>query len=252
MKRFLPAFQEALSFLTILPVRSVQHSPEEAPDRISEAMAWFPVVGAVLGAAGAWIAGAAHSFWMPAVTTLLGLTAVVAGTGGLHWDGFCDAVDGLAARKPPERTLEIMRDSRIGALGAAAAILMMALQWALLQSIPSHRLLGGWVAAGALSRWAMVYSATFFPYVPGRSGLGRLATDRKSRLSLICATVLGIGFAVCGLGAERAGMALGIAALGAWGMNRLFCSRVGGITGDTMGAVCVMTETLVLFTAAAR
>lgn len=251
MTPLLPALQDAVSFLTLLPIRPVQHSSAEAPERLSRAMGWFPLVGAGIGAAGAVAAGWALSLWTPAVGSLLGLATILFLTGGLHWDGFCDSVDGLAAWKSPEETLRVMRDSRVGALGALAAFLMLGLQWALLQSIPPHRLLASWAAAGALGRWSIVFSATFFPYAAGQKGLGRLVTDRKNSTSLMAATALGIGFALCCLGVGPAGVALGAVALDAWLMNRLFQSKLGGITGDTMGAVCVAAETLVLAVAAA-
>lgn len=252
MKRLLPAFQDAISFLTILPLGPVRWEPEEDRRRLGLATAWFPLVGAGIGAAGAWVAGWADSFWPPAVATLLGWMSAAILTGGLHWDGFCDSVDGLAARASPEMTLQVMRDSRVGALGALAGVGMVALQWSLLQAIPFHRILPAWAAAGAVSRWAMVGSAYFFPYAAGQQGLGRLVTDRKNRSSAVAAAGLGIGFALCGLGVERAGIALAAAAVSAWLMNRLFLSRVGGITGDTLGAVCVVTETIVLSVAAVR
>lgn len=252
MRPFFPDLREALSFLTVLPVRAVQRPAVEEAERLSRSMAWFPLVGAGIGAAAAGVARGSISFWTPAVSSLLGLAAVGLLTGGLHWDGYCDSMDGLAARKSPGQTLQVMRDSRVGALGACALFVMLALQWALLQSIPVHRWLPVWAAAGALSRWALVFSSYSFPYAAGREGLGRLVTGPKERLPLIAATALGIGFTVCGLGAGFAGIALGAAALGVWLMNRLFQSKCGGITGDTLGAVCMATETIVLLVAAAR
>lgn len=248
----IPALREALSFLTILPVGSRRHSEESAPERFSHAMAWFPLVGAGLGAAAAGVAWWALSLWSSGVGALLGLAVGILLTGGLHWDGFCDSVDGLAAWKPPEETLRVMRDSRIGAVGAVALVVLFSLQWAFVESIPSHRLLPVWAAAGALSRWALVASSYFCPSAAGQKGLGRLATDRKNRSSLAAATALAVGFSFCGFGAVGGAAALAAAACGAAALNRWFRSRLGGITGDTLGAVCVTVETLVFSVGAAR
>lgn len=251
MKRVAPALQDAFSFLTILPLGSARLEGEEARRRLGLAMVWFPLVGAAIGAAGGAVAWSALSVWSGGVSVLLGLIAVLLLTGGLHIDGFCDSADGLAAWKGPEETLKIMRDSRIGAIGAAALFLLLALQWSLLESIPSDRLLRVWIAAGAIGRCVIVWSAQSVPYVPGQSGLGRLVTDRKPE-SVAWATVLGAAIALCALGWFHGTAAFAAA----WGvtcvLNGIFRARLGGITGDTMGAVCVAAETTVLLAAASR
>jgi adenosylcobinamide-GDP ribazoletransferase len=182
------------------------------------------------------------------VAAILGVIVLVGLTGGLHLDGFTDTVDGLAAWKGPEETLRIMRDSRIGVLGAAALFLILGLKWACLYTLPRDRLLTGLVSCCALSRWGMVLSGRIFRYGPGKTGLGRLVTEVQVPTAFWGATLLTIGVALACLGPLRGTSSLGLAAGMMWGLNRLFVGRLGGITGDTLGAVNEILEvSLLLF-----
>ena len=110
--------REALGLLTILPVTSAKGLHRLSPEEMGRAMVWFPPVGAGIGAFAALIWLLASWLWPEPIPAALGLTTWVAVTGALHLDGFADTVDGLAAWKGPQETLQIMQDSRIGAIGA--------------------------------------------------------------------------------------------------------------------------------------
>ena len=215
-------------------------------------LAWFPVAGALIGASGGAIGWLAWRGFGQAIGAWVGLAVMALLTGGLHLDGFADTMDGLGAWKDREKTLEVMRDSRIGATGAAGLVFLLCIQWsAIRQMAPEF-----WVAAlagiGALSRFCLVLSAQFFRYVPGRTGVGRLVTDRRSPGSVALALGLasGIALACFGLKSGITLLAVGIAVT--WVLNLLFLRWLGGVTGDTMGAVneMVTTALLLIFLAA--
>lgn len=245
MKKVAPSLQDALAFLTVLPL-SCPLSGARPAERMGRAMAWFPFVGALVGGlAGGAILWACH-WWPQQVAALFGLALMVGLTGAIHLDGFADTVDGLAAWKGREETLRIMQDSRIGAAGAAGLFLLLGLQWALLAEIPLHGIVAAVATAGALSRLTLVLSAQAFPYVPGKNGLGRLVTDRRSPGSVVVALALGLGVAAVGQGFLPALFLLSAAVALAWGLNTWIVRRLGGITGDTLGAVGELVETAVL------
>lgn len=227
---------DALSFLTILPFPCPLVS-DKAEDRMVKALAWFPLAGALIGAAGGGIAWLAWHGFGQAIGAWVLLAAMAVLTGGLHLDGFADTMDGLGAWKDREKTLEVMRDSRIGAAGAAGLVFLLGIQWsAIRQMAPEF-----WVAAltgiGALSRFCMVLSAQFFRYVPGRSGVGRLVTDRRSPGSVVFALVLAAGVGLACFGLKNGITLLAGAIAVSWLLNLLFTRWLGGVTGDTMGAV---------------
>lgn len=237
--------RDALSFLTILPFPCPLAS-DQAQDRMVKALAWFPLVGALIGAAGGGIGWLAWRGFGQAIGAWGSLAAMALLTGGLHLDGFADTMDGLGAWKDREKTLEVMRDSRIGATGAAGLIFLLAIQWSAIRQMAPEFWVPALTGIGALSRFSMVLSAQFFKYVPGRSGVGRLVTDRRSPGSVTIALSLAIGIALAcfGLKSGITLMAGGIAV--SWLLNLLFTRWLGGVTGDTMGAVNEMVTTALL------
>lgn len=237
---------DSLSFLTILPF-PCPLSGDQAQERMVKGLAWFPVVGALIGAAGGTIGWLAGTLFGQAIGAWVGLAAMALLTGGLHLDGFADTMDGLGAWKDREKTLEVMRDSRIGATGAAGLVFLLGIQWSAIRQMPPEFWVAALAGIGALSRFGMVLSAQFFRYVPGRSGVGRLVTDRHSPSSVALALILaaGISLACFSLKSGITLLAGGIAV--SWMLNLLFTRWLGGVTGDTMGAVNeVVTTTLLL------
>ena len=238
---------DACSFLTILPFPCPLVG-DHAEERMVKALAWFPLAGALVGAAAGGIAWLAWHGFGQAIGAWFGLAAMALLTGGLHLDGFADTMDGLGCWRDREKTLEVMRDSRIGATGAAGLIFLLAIQWSAVRQMTPEFWVPALAGIGALSRFGMVLSAQLFRYVPGRSGVGRLVTERRSPGSVAVALGLaaGIALACFGLKSGITLLAGGIAA--AWGMNLFFSRWLGGVTGDTMGAVNeIVTTFLLLF-----
>lgn len=246
MKAAIPLL-DAAAFLTALPISSasVHLNPVE---RLNRALGWFPLIGALIGWITAMVVSWGVARWSVEVGALLGLTAMAGLTGGLHLDGFTDTLDGWAARADRVETLRVMRDARVGAIGAMGLMLLMTLKWMLIKSIPLHRLAPVLVSSCALSRWAMVASAKAFPYVPGESGLGKLFTTGKAGWQLLAAGGLAFGLSVVCLGLTQGIGSILLAGAIVFSLNPLMVRRLGGITGDTLGAVNEVVEiSLLLF-----
>ncbi len=232
--------QAALAFLTALG----RPAPPTA-----RALPWFPVVGAALGlvlGAGWWLAA---QVWPPLVAAALVVAADLALTGLLHLDGLADSADGLLAHAlDPARRLEIMAEPAIGAFGAGVTVVALLLRTAALAVMPPAPLL--MTALWSLSRTAMAVAACALPYArPGglaSSFLGATATP-------VALGGGGLALALAAFGGELAAvLAVVAAAGGAVATFSLSLRRLGGFTGDVLGAAGIVAETTGLLVAAVR
>ena len=232
---------DAILFLTILPLPAKRELTEGDLARIA---AYFPLVGALVGGALLLSARLLGALWSP--PTVNALVVVLWGllTGGLHLDGLADTVDGLCGGTTREERLAIMRDSRVGPLGAATLFGLLLLKFSLLGelggAVYSHAL----VLAPALGRWAMVCAIFLFPSAR-EEGMGHLFKSRCGRRELAVATATALGCALLLFGlrgvAVFGGLGLAVVAMG-WYLSR----ALGGLTGDTYGALCEVSEVLTL------
>ena len=243
LPRIVPDLLSAFALLTRLPV------PDHRGTGAASAWAW-PVVGAVLGAIAAGFASAALALGLtPGVTAaaVLGLLALL--TGGLHEDGLSDTADGLFGGWTKERRLEIMKDSRIGSYGMLALMLVTLARWSALATILT--LDSPWVAlvvAGAISRAPMAGIMAALPNARG-SGLSH-ATGRPSPAVALVAAGLACAAAVMLAGSATLPI-LGLMAL-ATGLLALSArKRIGGQTGDILGAAQQLAEAAALAVLAA-
>jgi adenosylcobinamide-GDP ribazoletransferase len=229
------SFSHALQFLTRLPAPPIEVFD---PADLSRSAPWFPVIGAIVGAvvaAGLWT-GALASPWIGA---LLALLAWVWVTGGLHLDGLGDVADALgAAHRSPERFLEVLRDPHIGAFGVMAIVLQLLAKAVLLHEIASPPALAAVVLVAAWARWgALVWSLAVPPLAAGSGE--RFAWQIDPRITVAEGVILAL------LSAWLAPMLLGalivVPAIAAYWLYRL-----GGITGDCLGASVEVTETILL------
>lgn len=205
---------------------------------------FFPLVGLILGSLlWALFLGAELIFPGPVVAALLVLAMVLL-TGGIHLDGFMDTMDGVFSGRPRERKLEIMRDSRVGAFGAVALVCLLLLKFSLLLGLASQWLPVAVLVAAVVSRWGMVYAIALFPYVRTQ-GLGRLYADHTGRKQLAVATVMAAAlvFLVAGVGGL---VLLGLGALVTHIIAAALAKELGGLTGDTYGAINEILEVAVL------
>ncbi len=230
------AARDAAAFLTIFPLPCPLRA-EKSAGQMVRALAWFPLVGALIGAAAGGLAWCAWQVWSQATGAWVGVAALAVLTGALHLDGFADTLDGLGAWKSREETLRIMQDSRIGVMGAVGLVLLLGLMGSLLREFAPEFWVRTLAAVCAMSRLAMVLSAQAFPYAPKKEGLGRLVTDRREPAAVVIAAVTALGLAAVALGPRRAGILLAATLAAVWVINTLVVRRLGGITGDTLGAV---------------
>lgn len=223
----------AIIFLTRLPAGHV------GAGAFAAAPWWFPVVGLGLGAAQGAALVLVSMVWGPVAGGLVALLVGLALTGALHEDGLADTFDALGAPRPAERALEIMRDSRIGSYGALALIWMFAAQlWALSAIAGPWAAVAGLVAGQALSRACLGPILRHGPYLRAQgTGTGMTAPPGAGALGVWAGAVaLALGVAVAGFGLVAAveglaGAGLGAAVIWLWARRRL-----GGVTGDVLGA----------------
>jgi adenosylcobinamide kinase/adenosylcobinamide-phosphate guanylyltransferase len=229
-----------------------------APDE--RTLRWFPVVGAAIGAVLGTVWWAATKAWTGAVAAVVvvGLDLVV--TGMLHLDGLVDSADGLLPLLDRDRRLEVMRDPGVGAFGAGAATMVLIARWAALTAIaPSVLvLIGLWTA----SRTTMAVVAVTVPYA--REGEGGLAAAflgateagrTAARRSGLLAGAIGVAGALAARvnWGPRAGVvSLAAGVLAASAVVWLARRRIGGFTGDVLGASGIVLETTALVVASAK
>jgi adenosylcobinamide-GDP ribazoletransferase len=240
----------ATAFLTRLPVRLGAESA--AP--LASAIRAFPLVGLLIGLIAASVLLAAGTLGLPGTpAVLLALAAGTLLTGALHEDGLADTADALGARGDRERRLAVMRDSRIGAFGALALILVVALKAAALAQLPPLAAACALIAAGSTSRAAM--AGAMYAVPPARrTGLGA-ASGRPTRARLIQTLLIALGL-IGALASAAPGWQAALAAsagcvLALVIMIRVMARAFGGQTGDTLGATQQVCETATLLAIAA-
>jgi adenosylcobinamide-GDP ribazoletransferase len=242
----------ACVFLTRLPVRWPEAAPGE-PDgmaALARALRCAPLVGVLVGAAGALVLGLAGALGLPPLAAAgLALAATFAITGGLHEDGLADLADGFGGGQDAARKLAIMRDSHVGSYGVGAIVFSLLLRagaLAALVAVPGGGL--ALIGAHALGRAAMLPVMRVLP--PARAdGLGHGA-GRPSRAVTGTAVGLGALAALLTLGPLAGAAALILAALATALVAQLAARQVRGYTGDVLGAVEQTVETAVLLAAA--
>jgi adenosylcobinamide-GDP ribazoletransferase len=236
------AFLAALQFLTIIP------SPlrrEVAAADIGRSMIYFPLIGLGIGGILYGLDQLFDLFLPSALVNILLLITLILLSGAHHLDGFIDTCDGMAAGKSPEQRLEIMRDSRAGGLAIVGAFCLLSAKYISLLFLPGDYRMAGLILMPVLSRWAMVYAISAYPYARKPPGLGQIFKDQASWLRLTIATLIALAASVVLM--KLLGLAL---IAGIWLiliMMALFLKRrLGGLTGDTYGAINEVIEVCVL------
>jgi adenosylcobinamide-GDP ribazoletransferase len=216
---------------------------------LAGAVAYFPLVGALVGAS---IAGVTM-----AIASLVGLeAALVAGlalgamlTGAMHEDGLADTCDGLGGGFTKARALEIMRDSRIGSYGAVALILLYAARFTLFRSLGAAGLLLALPVASALGRATGVVLMAWLPSARA-DGMAENVGRSLGRGAVVIAVVTAVVLAAA-LSGIAAPALVAVAVVITLAAAMYLRHRLGGVTGDTLGAANVVTETMVIAVAVA-
>lgn len=249
--------RHAIGFLTRVPV---PFAADEAP-KLTAAAPWFPVVGAAVGAAGGGVlalAGLLAGAGPSGVAAALALAALLLLTGALHEDGLADVADGLGVHGDRERRLVVMRDPRNGTFGVLALLVWFLVGWSALRGLGTGgEGVAALIAAGALSRWAiLVHVAVGRPARPD----GAIHALRVGPSVLLVGSAVAIGIAIVCLGVAPGTVATGVAAgltsagvAGAVALLGAVAARraLGGLTGDTCGATAAVAFAAVLVVALA-
>lgn len=234
-------FLLALQFLTRIPV----HQRSAVTERqLARSMAYYPLVGLLLGGAAALLHLLLVRFTAAAVADLAAVALLVLLTGNIHLDGLMDTADGIWSGRPREQMLEIMRDSRVGSHAVTAGILVLLAKIIILGQIPPDAKTAALLLFPVLGRWSMVYAATIHPYARSQ-GLGSF-TAYLGKWQLIFASAVTVAVSYYLL--QTAGLMLcGAVLAGAVLLAAYLVRRVGGMTGDLFGAVNELMEVLALF-----
>lgn len=230
----------AARYLTIVPLPGAAHAPIES---LGRSAAWFPVVGIALGLVLVAVDRLTGWLFSPLLAALLTVTAWKLLTGGVHLDGLADCLDGLTGRDAEQR-LAIMRDSRIGAFGTIGLILFLMLEIVALAELVSPTRGSALFAAPVIARATpAVLAALFRPARADGQGAAFHAGVRPSAVALgLVAALAAAVFALGGFGvaAVAAGLLAAVAAAA------VIAPRLGGMTGDVLGAAVELSEVAVL------
>jgi adenosylcobinamide-GDP ribazoletransferase len=233
----------AFAFLTRLPIRAGTITDRD----LGRSVGFFPLVGLVLGLLTAGLGYAFIGFFTPTMVAILLVAAGALLTGGLHLDGLSDLFDGLAGGQGDrERTLAIMRDSRIGAQGAVALVLVLAAKVAAFSVLVEARQYAALVAIPVIGRFAVVPAIVMFPYTRPE-GLGR-AFNGEAKWPQVVVASLTMGAVLFAFGLTLGQPALA-GFLAAIILALALRARLGGLTGDVYGATIEIAEVAAAFVA---
>ena len=233
-------FLVALQLLTRLPVGD----PMESDRDVADSVAWYAVVGALVGGLSGFV------WWMAALAlptraaAVLAVGATVMLTGALHEDGLADTADGLFGGRTPADRLRIMKDSATGAYGVLALVLIVLLRVSLLAALSPVAGAAALVVAGSLSRG--VTAIAMLNAVPARrDGSGAVLLDHLRPGPAIAAGVTAVVATSLFAGLEAIPVVLAAGAA-AFGVRVSAVRRLGGLTGDTIGAMILLSDAAVL------
>jgi len=254
VSRELALFFTAAQFLTRVPTPEVRSFDANS---LAQSVRYFPLVGALVGLVNAAVWWAA-SLWLPAgvsIGLMLALSALL--TGALHEDGFADACDGFGGGSTRDRVLAIMKDSRIGAYGAVGLFFMLGLKWATLTALPAvviplivtaAHMTSRWYATGLIWRLSYVRTddeAKSRPFAGRLTGGAWIASGLigiAALAPLAAAWLRWNGIAGAALGAQILGAGAAAGAAAALLAAAYFRRRIGGYTGDCLGAAQQLAE----------
>lgn len=234
----------AFGLLTTLPVKL---PGDWSAGDSGRASLWYPLVGLVIGALTWLVWRGAILVFPPLVAGILALAAWVAWTGGLHLDGLADCCDGLLASASIERRLEIMKDPHLGAFAVIGLILVLLLKAAALVSL-TYAASFGILLAAALARWCILPAGLLPSARPGGLGADFSAGLKRSFILVSGVLPIALAFVLEVRGVVSLLLGAGAAAL----ILRLAKSRIGGVTGDVLGMIVEIVETVVLLVFAVK
>ena len=236
----------ALQFFTRLPIPGWVGFE---PAWLHHASRYFPLVGSVVAAVTALVYLAAVYLWPAPLAVLLSSAAGIYLTGAFHEDGFADMCDGFGGGMTRERVMDIMRDSRIGTYGAVGAGLLLALKCALLSLMVPSGAVAALLLAHPLSRLAassLIWKLDYARDEGKAKPLAQEMTTSEFAIGALCAAIPALLLGVLGaLSWLSIATCVAAAAAAALWLGAKFVRRIGGYTGDCLGAVQQVSEVMI-------
>ncbi len=234
----LTRFGLALSFLTIVPVPRYRSADAR---ELAASMAWFPLVGLLLGGLLTGAALGLHCCLPLSATAAVLVALLTAVTRALHLDGLADTLDGLGGGQTSEDSLRIMKDHAVGAFGTVGIVLALMLKYGLILGLLETGEVKNLLIFPVVSRTAMVLLAYLLPYARLEGGLGEaMATLTTGKILCLAG---GSAVIIVGLVGRWQGLlTLAVVFALTWVLALYFKKRLGGVTGDVFGAVNELME----------
>lgn len=242
MKQLWEDFRTAAAFLTIFPVAGTIEMDNR---RLARSMGLFPAVGLALGLLLVIGNGLLTPLLPRGVLDCLLLLILICASGALHLDGFADLLDGLAGGRDRESALRIMKDSRVGAIGAVGLVMVLLLKYLSLAQIPPAQKSAALLLMPTAGRWCQVFLAERLPYIRREGGTGSVFVDNVGGQELLRAslTLLLAAMLLCSF---KGVLLVALLLLFATLLRSYFERRLGGVTGDVLGAATELVEVFTL------
>jgi adenosylcobinamide-GDP ribazoletransferase len=235
------AFLAAFRFLTIIPVK---WKTERDGEYFTSSLIYFPIIGIIIGLL-AWLLTVICQLFFPQpVAAVIVVSYLAFISGCLHLDGLSDSGDGMLSSRPRERALEIMKDSRVGAMGVIVTIFVLLGKYSALTSMDGQLLGPAVFFMPIAGRVAILFFMAALPYARQEGGLGLLfytsSVKRTALSGLAILTILLAAFAL-----SHCFVVLLFVVVLFFFFSRWCKGKLGGATGDTLGAGCELTEMVV-------
>jgi adenosylcobinamide-GDP ribazoletransferase len=249
LQKLLDQYKElaaAIRFISIIPIPGSAQLfyTDESNPQLFFGSTYFPIVGLLLGLILYLITILAGPYIPSLALAAILVVGLVILTGGLHLDGLMDTCDGILGGTDRESKLEIMRDSRVGSFGVLGGVCVLLLKFAFLASLNLHQLSLAFFIVLPISRWAMILAVYWFPSARS-NGLGATFWQTVTGGHVILAGIIAL------LVAAIAGHLLGIilwlgGGVFALGLGALITRNIGGLSGDSYGAIVEFTDVMLL------
>lgn len=239
----LNGFISALKFLTVIPLPFAKDAAFVPKD----AVRFFPLTGVIIGLIVAILDLLFGWCFNRVIASALDVAVLACLSGALHLDGLGDSADGLFSHKPAKKALDIMRDSRVGSMGLVTVVLVLLIKFAALTGVNEHRF-ALLVLAPAFARTGMVFAMLHLPYLRKEDGLaGPFFVSSMPGLFFISFIILLVAAGLTGLPGILIILGFIVSTVL---LPVFFKKRMGGVTGDMLGAMAETQETLFLLLAA--
>ncbi len=240
MSKIKQNFLTAVSFLTIIPIPPHFFKKKYS---LNKSLRYFPLIGFLIGMSSLLcVSFFTNNFSDRFISLLLVLFPIIF-TAGLHLDAVADFFDGFFQGKDKEDILRIMKDSHVGVWGVTGVVFCILIKWELLMLLPSKNI--SYLLALTLSRWSHVFLSYHHTYARSKGGLGKLIVGKVKIEELLVASLFTFAMSLW-LGWHGICVYLGVLCF-VWSMGFLYKKKLGGVTGDILGATGEMVEIVVFF-----